>query len=168
MQQKRFKSVNICAHACSIGARWGCVQIYSSRFVEGALSPLDLLQPEPSSELEDLVRQMHAQLDRQTHAQLDEVPTTPPAHDAADRSKLRGHAQHIKKLTALGAVVYSPGEDEQLSWDTMAGYDAEKRLVEDVVLLSITHADAFQAMAKQTRRDGKCHRPKVCTYSTLC
>ena len=41
-------------------------------------------------------------------------------------------------------------------------YEEQKREVEDLVLMGITHASEYEQMAKLTRRDGKCQRPKVC------
>ena len=59
--------------------------------------------------------------------------------------------------------VYLPDDEEQkeLDWSDMAGYDVQKRTVEDLVLMSVKHADEYERVAKKTRKDGKHQRPKV-------
>lgn len=71
--------------------------------------------------------------------------------------------QASQQLRNLGALVYLPDDEEQkeLDWSDMAGYDVQKRTVEDLVLMSVKHADEYERVAKQTRKDGKHQRPKV-------
>ena len=78
---------------------------------------------------------------------------------------LQAKADDLKRS---GAVVYLPGDAEaDLGWDAMAGYEEQKSEVEDLVLMSITHADAYADMAKRTRKAGTSQRPKVCVLKPL-
>lgn len=79
--------------------------------------------------------------------------------------------QAAQQLRQLGALVYLPEDEEQkeLDWSDMAGYDGQKRTVEDLVLMSVKHADEYERVAKKTRKDGKHQRPKVCSrYIRMC
>jgi hypothetical protein len=71
------------------------------------------------------------------------------------------------ELRGLGAAVYLPAANQGLDWSSMAGYEEQKSTVEDLVLMSMTHAAEYDAMAKKTRKDGKCQRPKVCCASLV-
>lgn len=70
--------------------------------------------------------------------------------------------QAAEQLRQMGAVVYLPDEEgSRLSWDDMAGYEEQKTALEDLVLMSVKHAEEFERVAKLTRKDGKHHRTKV-------
>lgn len=93
------------------------------------------------------------------------VPSRPDARQqraAAPDSKLTWE-QAAEQLRQLGALVHLPDDAEQkeLDWSDMAGYEVQKRTVEDLVLMSVKHADEYERVAKQTRKDGKHQRPKV-------
>lgn len=76
--------------------------------------------------------------------------------------------QAAEQLRGMGAVVYLPEEEGgRLGWDDMAGYDEQKRALEDLVLMSVKHAEEFERVAKLTRKDGKHHRTKVRPGSLL-
>jgi hypothetical protein len=88
-----------------------------------------------------------------------------PSGDAAVCEKSSAQDAQERKAQALqqlGAMVYLPEDSVGLDWTSMAGYEEQKRAVEEIVLMSITHADEFAEMAKRTRKSGKCERAKVC------
>lgn len=70
--------------------------------------------------------------------------------------------QAAEQLRQMGALVYLPEEEEgRLGWDDMAGYEEQKRALDNLVLLSVKHSEEFERVAKLTRKDGKRHRTKV-------
>jgi cell division protein FtsN len=89
-------------------------------------------------------------------------PLAAPRHESGPDAKMSWE-QAAQQLRQLGALVYLPDDEEQkaLDWSDMGGYEVQKRTVEDLVLMSVKHADEYERVAKQTRKDGKHQRPKV-------
>jgi len=73
----------------------------------------------------------------------------------------------IERLKALGVVVFSPDDKsylEGLTWDILAGYESQKRDIEDTVLLSLTHSDIFDEITSQTRVRFEKNRAKAVLF----
>ena len=66
-----------------------------------------------------------------------------------------------QKLETLGARVYLPADNEGLDWSLMAGYDEQKSLIEDLILIGLKNPEVYQGLAQQTRKDKTAQRPKV-------
>lgn len=48
----------------------------------------------------------------------------------------------------MGAVVFDPNDKiANLDWDYLAGYEKQKRDIEDTVLLALTHADIYDKIS---------------------
>ena len=94
----------------------------------------------------------------QPRAQGGAAPRTELTPEEAKRAALLRKAESLRRD---GALVYLPGENKELTWDSMAGYEAQKLEVEDLVLMSVTHAAEYAEMAKRTRRSGTSRRPKA-------
>jgi hypothetical protein len=106
--------------------------------------------------LERMPEHAHAAKRREIAPQAPE-----PAGPGATREQR--WAALARKLEGLGAVVHLPSAaGDAQEWSGMAGYEEQKAAVEDLVLMSITHAEEYAQMAQKTRKDGKCQRPKVC------
>jgi hypothetical protein len=108
----------------------------------------------------------------QPRSRQDRVPVEkgwPQRHKGAAAGEPMSWAQAAEQLRQLGALVHMPDdvEQQQLDWNDMAGYEEQKRLVEDLVLMSIKHAEEYQRVAKKTRKDGKHQRPKVWPITLL-
>lgn len=83
------------------------------------------------------------------------------AIDGTPRSKLEA----VKTLRGLGAHVYVPEEgDERIGWDTLAGYEQVREDVEDTVLLALKHPEAYEKIARATRKVYETNRPKAVIF----
>lgn len=123
----------------------------------------------------DAIEEMRALHERLMAADWDDAPPAHGpgmhAHGGAPAQRPGRHAaqagppswaQAAEQLRQMGAVVYLPEEEGgRLGWDDMAGYEEQKRALEDLVLMSVKHAEEFERVAKLTRKDGKHHRTKV-------
>lgn len=72
-----------------------------------------------------------------------------------------------KKLKEMGVIVFQPdnkGFLEGLSWDSLAGYESQKRDIEDTVLLSLTHAHIFDEITQATRARFEKNRAKAVLF----
>lgn len=70
-----------------------------------------------------------------------------------------------KKLEKLGAVVFYPqSKDLPLTWDSLAGYERQKRDIEDTVLLSLSHPDIYDKITRGTRIIPEENRPKAVLF----
>eukprot|EP00963_Diacronema_lutheri_P011720 scaffold1440_cov332-Pavlova_lutheri.AAC.20 len=70
------------------------------------------------------------------------------------------------KLEKLGAQVYyvkSTTEGKDI-WEQLAGYDEQKREIEDTVLLSLTRPDVYEKIARGTRKKYESNRPRAILF----
>ena len=51
-----------------------------------------------------------------------------------------------------------------LDWDYLAGYEKQKRDIEDTVLLALTHADIYDKISEGTRMIKEPNRPKAVLF----
>ncbi|CAL8469402.1 g8943 [Coccomyxa elongata] len=78
---------------------------------------------------------------------------SPEAAAAADR------------LLQLGVTVNPPGESGAVDWGALAGYEDQKRTIEDTVLLALLHPEIYDEVAKGTRqRDPGSTRPRAILF----
>ena len=73
----------------------------------------------------------------------------------------------LKELKDMGIVVFLPDEKgylENLSWDILAGYEKQKRDIEDTVLLSLTHSHIFDEITQETRMRFEKNRAKAVLF----
>ncbi|GAB4821726.1 hypothetical protein N2152v2_008772 [Parachlorella kessleri] len=77
------------------------------------------------------------------------------------QARLEGVA---KKLQGMGAQVFLPGKKDEFDWGILAGYEQEKRQIEDTVLLALTHPDVYDGIAKRTRRHYSSNRPRAVLF----
>ena len=70
----------------------------------------------------------------------------------SQNQKRKPDNENIKKLNQLGAIVFDPSDKiANLDWDYLAGYQRQKRDIEDTVLLALTHADIYDRISEGTR-----------------
>jgi hypothetical protein len=96
--------------------------------------------------------------DAALEAQMDTLTAAPLSKHKASSNVLEDKAQALQQM---GAMVYLPEDSSDLDWSSMAGYEEQKRAVEEIVLMSITHAHEFAEIVKRTRKSGKSERAKV-------
>ncbi len=70
----------------------------------------------------------------------------------------------VSRLRKLGAEVFEKSEEEQLDWTCLAGYDDIKAEVEDTVVMALQHAEAYEAIARQTRERYESNRPRAVLF----
>jgi hypothetical protein len=71
----------------------------------------------------------------------------------------------LKKLEELGVVIFLPGEKRgDLDWNFLAGYERQKRDIEDTVLLALTYPEIYDNISKGTRVVYYQNRPKAVLF----
>lgn len=73
----------------------------------------------------------------------------------------------LKRLKEMGVVIFLPDQKgylENLSWDVLAGYEKQKRDIEDTVLLSLTHSHIFDEITQETRMRFEKNRAKAVLF----
>lgn len=70
-------------------------------------------------------------------------------------------------LRELGVTVFMPGEKESengLQWEHLAGYEQQKRDIEDTILLSLSYPQIYSQIMKGTRERPEENRPKAVLF----
>ena len=60
----------------------------------------------------------------------------------------------IEKLHEMGVSIFAPDDKknmQNLNWSMLAGYEKQKRDIEDTVLMSLTHPEIYDEIAQGTR-----------------
>ncbi|XP_074270186.1 uncharacterized protein LOC141593128 [Silene latifolia] len=76
----------------------------------------------------------------------------------------------VASLEAMGIRVFGLDEPrvgsatEEISWDNIAGYDHQKREIEDTVLLALRSPEVFDEIAHGTRRKFESNRPRAVLF----
>jgi len=70
----------------------------------------------------------------------------------------------LDKLRSLGVMVYDKDTCEQLDWDSLAGYENIKKDVEDTVIMALQHPEAYDNIARHTRRRYESNRPRAVLF----
>jgi len=71
----------------------------------------------------------------------------------------------FEKLEKLGVVVFLPdSKNAQLDWDYLAGYEKQKRDIEDTVLLALTFPQIYDDITKGTRMKVEPNKPKAVLF----
>eukprot|EP00850_Spirogloea_muscicola_P023234 SM000340S12924 [mRNA] locus=s340:26676:30827:+ [translate_table: standard] len=89
----------------------------------------------------------------------------------------RDSSAALEKLEALGVKVYRPaatadkregGDDRALpgadAWGTLAGYEEQKREIEDTILLALRQPEVYDSVARGTRRCYESNRPRAVLF----
>jgi len=73
--------------------------------------------------------------------------------------------QAKKKLTEMGVSLFLPdSKAHDLDWDYLAGYENQKRDIEDTVLLALQHPQIYDQITKGTRMKEEPNRPKAVLF----
>jgi len=68
-------------------------------------------------------------------------------------------------LHKYGVSVFMPGEKRKnLDWDYLAGYEKVKRMIEDSILLALTHGEVYDQITAGTRMKNETNRPKAILF----
>ncbi|XP_057431529.1 cell division control protein 48 isoform X2 [Lotus japonicus] len=77
----------------------------------------------------------------------------------------------VSSLEAMGVRIYglnepigmSTGENE-ISWDNIAGYEQQKRIIEDTILLALHSPEVYDDIARGTRHKFESNRPRAVLF----
>lgn len=72
----------------------------------------------------------------------------------------------ISILHKYGVSVFMPNDNKKkdLDWDYLAGYETVKRLIEDSILLGLTHGEVYDQITAGTRMKNETNRPKAILF----
>ncbi|KAK2644569.1 hypothetical protein Ddye_019764 [Dipteronia dyeriana] len=76
----------------------------------------------------------------------------------------------IASLQSMGVRIYGLNEPQlnspnsEISWDNIAGYDQQKREIEDTLLLAIQSPEVYDDIARGTRRKFESNRPRAVLF----
>lgn len=72
----------------------------------------------------------------------------------------------IAVLHKYGVSVFMPQDSKNadLDWDYLAGYENVKRLIEDSILLGLTHGEIYDQITAGTRMKNETNRPKAILF----
>lgn len=66
----------------------------------------------------------------------------------------------VSKLEKMGVKVFLPNPNSKVEWGVLAGYEEQKRRIEDGLLLPLLHPEVFDDVARKTRRHFVTNRPR--------
>ncbi|GMH39592.1 hypothetical protein BSKO_07490 [Bryopsis sp. KO-2023] len=66
----------------------------------------------------------------------------------------------VQKLEKMGVKVFLPNPNNKVDWGMIAGYEDQKRRIEDGLLLPLLHPQVFDDVARQTRKHFVTNRPR--------
>jgi hypothetical protein len=79
-------------------------------------------------------------------------PSIVLSNKAQPKSVGKQSGEQAKRLEELGVSVFMPdGKAADIDWNYLAGYEQQKRDIEDTVLLALTHPDVYDSITKLTR-----------------
>ncbi|GBF90964.1 cell division cycle 48 [Raphidocelis subcapitata] len=90
-------------------------------------------------------------------------PPAPPPPPPRPWETPAGQAA-VKALEGMGARVYLPGGGDDVEWGVLAGYEEQKRAIEDCLLLPLRHSELYESIAQRTRASGKGSRPRAVLF----
>ncbi|XP_074270188.1 uncharacterized protein LOC141593130 [Silene latifolia] len=76
----------------------------------------------------------------------------------------------VDKLEAMGVRVFGLDEprvgnaNEEISWDNLAGYDHQKREIEDTILMALSSPEVYNEIARGTREKFESNRPRAVLF----
>ncbi|GLC34025.1 hypothetical protein PLESTM_000145300 [Pleodorina starrii] len=98
------------------------------------------------------------------------VQHRPRGHDHGG-SSAQGHdwgspaaACAVEQLLAMGAQVFPPGSKDKMDWGVLAGYEEQKRTIEDCLLLPLLRPDVYAKLARATRKTFANNRPRAVLF----
>lgn len=73
-------------------------------------------------------------------------------------------AQAVLKLQEMGCTVHPPGNKGSAEWGALKGYQQQKELIEEALLLPLQHPEVFQEVTKGTRSTPGSSRPRAVLF----
>jgi len=77
----------------------------------------------------------------------------------------RGDKDPVAALEALGVRVYGDDDEaNQLNWNSLAGFEEVKSVIDDTIISPMKHPDTYDAVARKTRERYESNRPKAVLF----
>ncbi|XP_021721581.1 uncharacterized protein LOC110689160 [Chenopodium quinoa] len=95
--------------------------------------------------------------ERPGQTEAGERPGQSKAGERSSSAETLSTSKSITSLEAMGVRVFGLDEplvgnaNEEVTWDTIAGYDQQKREMEDTVLLALRSPEVYDDIARGTR-----------------
>lgn len=89
------------------------------------------------------------------------LPASAASAAAASSQSLQASQQ---RLESLGAQVFLPSPSQRVDWGELAGYESQKRVIEDTVLLALLHPEVYDRVARATRAARAGTRPRAVLF----
>ncbi|OIW14011.1 hypothetical protein TanjilG_09362 [Lupinus angustifolius] len=75
----------------------------------------------------------------------------------------------ISSLEAMGVIIYGLNEpigisNGEILWDNIAGYEHQKRVIEDTILLALHSPEVYDDIARETRHKFESNRPRAVLF----
>lgn len=103
---------------------------------------------------------------RGTQSQVQQLPGSYP--DAASKPSYDYGSPAAnaaaQKLVSMGCIIHPPGNAAAVDWGTLAGYELQKRAIEDTLLLALLHPETFDDVARGTRKHFVSNRPRAVLF----
>ncbi|KAK9155555.1 hypothetical protein Sjap_003035 [Stephania japonica] len=91
-------------------------------------------------------------------------------HENKPDGRVASTEKSIASLEAMGVRIFGLNEaqavssDGNISWENIAGYDQQKREIEDTILLALRSPDVYDDIARGTRRKFETNRPRAVLF----
>mmetsp|Transcript_2765 Transcript_2765/g.6076 ORF Transcript_2765/g.6076 Transcript_2765/m.6076 type:complete len:500 (+) Transcript_2765:127-1626(+) len=72
--------------------------------------------------------------------------------------------QAVRQLRSMGAQVFPPGNKEVMDWGVLAGYEDQKRQIEDCLLYPLLRPEVYNRLAEHTRHSFQSNRPRAVLF----
>ncbi|GLI66086.1 hypothetical protein VaNZ11_009808 [Volvox africanus] len=73
-------------------------------------------------------------------------------------------ARAVEQLLGMGAQVFPPSKKDKMDWGVLAGYEEQKRTIEDCLLLPLMRPDVYAKLARATRKTFANNRPRAVLF----
>ncbi|KAK9267500.1 hypothetical protein L1049_009928 [Liquidambar formosana] len=87
-----------------------------------------------------------------------------------DTARMPSAEKSVAGLESLGVRIYGLDEphlghsNSEISWESIAGYDQQKREIEDTILLALHSPEVYDDIARGTRRKFESNRPRAVLF----
>ncbi|XP_054785442.1 uncharacterized protein LOC129291977 isoform X2 [Prosopis cineraria] len=95
---------------------------------------------------------------------------TPDSRPRGETEKVPSADKSIASLESMGVRVYGLNEPHtgvsngEMAWDSIAGYDKQKREIEDTILLALQRPEVYDDIARGTRHKYEITRPRAVLF----
>jgi len=97
--------------------------------------------------------------------QFNQNTQTSSVRQKDEKSEMKNRLDARKKLEEMGVTIFMPeAKQSNLDWDYLAGYEKQKRDIEDTVLLALSYPQIYDEITKGTRVKEEPNRPKAVLF----